>query len=315
MELLLLLLPVVLLGAFAFGGSSDTEDDPAPPPDETGRVFRGTSDDEVIDGTPGDDLIFAAPASDIVNGQAGNDILLGEGGDDRLFGGAGEDILLGGNGNDVLAGDAGRDLLMGGADRDLLYGGGGDDLLIGGSDIDTLYGGAGNDVLSGVEITPADQTDPDLLEVANQINTLIDLRHGVSSFFSDRVTRSVISANVERPTFEGGLSSPPNPDILQGGEGADTLFGDYGDLLVGGGTDSADLFVAVMRSNAEPVTIGDFDPADRIEIDPDGLPAGPISYSLIDEGALIRVGDAAVVVVNGFRDLNLLSSRVSLSAV
>lgn len=311
MEFLLILLPLALLGAVATGGGGGNgeggdEDD--------GVVRSGTSEAEDIDGSSGGDLIMGGSGTDSIRGMDGNDILLGEGFEDTLLGMAGNDILLGGNADDVLDGGDGTDLLFGGADRDVLSGDAGDDVLIGGSDIDTLSGGEGDDVLSGVEITPSDLDDPDLAEVAEQLRTLVALRHGdaVADRFGDRIGRSLLSANVERPTFADGFQTPPRPDLLFGGEGSDTLFGDHGDMMIGGGSGTADLFVAVMRTNAEPVTIEDFEAEDRIEIDPDGLPSGDISFTPIDEGTLIRVGDAAVVVVNGFHDIGLLSTRVSL---
>ncbi|QYK42289.1 MAG: hypothetical protein KF887_03955 [Paracoccaceae bacterium] len=310
MELLLILLPLALLGAVFSGGSDD--DAPAEPPPSDDRVITGSADDEDLAGGPGNDLIFAAAAPDIVTGNDGDDMLFGEGGNDTVQGGAGEDILLGGNGDDEMRGGAGRDLLMGGAGRDLLSGDSGDDVLIGGSDVDTLHGGAGNDILSGVEIGPADLDDPELAQVVADLNTLVGLRYGAdtSARFAARVERSVLSANDEIAAEAGA----PAPDLLYGGLGADTIFGDHGDLMVGGGTDTADLFVAVMRADAEPVTIADFEAADRIEIDPNGLPPGDISFTLLDEGTLIRVGDAAVAVVTGVRDFDLLAPRVTLTA-
>jgi Ca2+-binding RTX toxin-like protein len=309
MELLLLLLPIALLGAFASGGGDDTQS-----PGNEDRVIEGSDDDEVIDGGTGDDLVFGAGSDDLINGRLGNDILLGEGGDDNMFGGQGDDIMLGANGNDVMTGGAGRDLMFGGADRDEMRGSGGDDILIGGSDVDTLYGGAGDDVLAGVEITPDDLDEPELAEISNQIDTLVALRFGadVASRFDTRIERSVLSANEERPTVPEGLS-PPLPDRLFGGEGSDTLFGDHGDVLTGGGTDAADLFVVVQRTNAEPVTIADFDAADSIEIDTDGLPQGAIGFTLQDGGAVISVGGTAVAVVNGVTDLSVLQGRVTLT--
>jgi Ca2+-binding RTX toxin-like protein len=311
MEFLLLLLPVALIGLFSLGGD---DDDANQPRDDDATVRTGSDDDEVIDGGTGDDLVFGAGAPDIINGRLGNDILFGEGGDDNMNGGQGDDIMLGANGNDEMTGGAGRDLMFGGADRDEMRGSGGDDILIGGSDVDTLYGGAGNDVLAGVEITADDFDEPDLIEVSNQIKTLVGLRFGadVADRFDARIERSVLSANEEVSPFPEGVS-PPLPDRLFGGEGSDTLFGDHGDVLTGGGTDAADLFVVVQRTDAEPVTIADFDVADSIEIDTDGLPQGAIGFTLQDGGAVITVGDTAVAVVNGVTDVSVLQGRVTLT--
>lgn len=313
MEILLLLLPIALLGSFAFGGGDD--DNGGSAPGNNDRVIEGSEDDEVIDGGTGDDLVFGAGSDDQINGGLGNDILLGEGGGDNLSGGQGNDIMLGGNDNDVMTGGAGTDLMFGGADRDEMRGSGGDDILIGGSDVDTLYGGFGNDVLAGVEITPRDLDEPELSEVSAQIDTLIGLRYGadVADRFDARIERSVLSANEEVSRFPGQVS-PPLPDLLFGGAGNDTLFGDHGDVLSGGFDDGVDLFVVVQRTDAEPVTIADFDAADSIEIDTDGLPQGAIGFTLQDGGAVITVGGTAVAVVNGVTDVSVLQGRVTLSA-
>lgn len=315
MELLLLLvLPVALLGAIGSGGGSGS-DDASPDPDEGpegGRVRVGSTDDESLAGTAGDDLIFASGGPDLVEGQAGDDLLFGEAQNDRLFGGAGQDILFGGFDADALRGGADDDLLFGGAGRDTLLGETGDDILIGGSDFDSLNGGAGDDIVSGVEIMPDDLDDPGLAEVTAQITTLVELRHGAAAAdrFGARIERAVLSANAEQADPEaGGLV--PRPDLVEGGDGNDTLFGDYGDVLTGGA--GQDLFVVVHEPDTEPVTIRDFTEDDLISLDMGAL-TGPIGYTRLDEGLLITVGSAAVAVVQGVFDQAVLAPRVSIGA-
>lgn len=316
MELLLLmLLPVALLGAIGTGGGSGSGDTSPGPDDgpEGGRVRVGSTDDESLSGTAGDDLIFAGGGSDVVEGQAGDDLLFGEAQNDRLFGGAGEDILFGGFDADELRGGADDDLLFGGAGRDSLFGEAGDDILIGGSDFDSLNGGAGDDIVSGVEIMPDDVDDSSLAEVTAQITTLVALRHGAAAAdrFGARIERAVLSTNAEQADPEaGGLV--PRPDLVEGGDGNDTLFGDYGDVLTGGA--GRDLFVAVYEPDSEPVTIRDFTADDLISLDMGAL-TGPIGYTRLDEGLLITVGSAAVAVVEGVFDPTLLAPRVSIGAV
>lgn len=309
--LLLLLLPVAVLGAFAFGGGDGSgADDGGDVPDRDSGIREGTSGTDNLVGSTGNDLILGAGGTDVLDGRAGSDILLGEGMADRITGGAGNDILFGGNGADELAGGADDDLLLGGADPDTLYGGAGDDILIGGSDADRLFGGLGDDTLSGVEITPADSDDPELAEITSLMNTLVDVRYGaaVGDRFAPRIENAVLSANTEmRAPDDFGLI--PRPDLIEGGAGSDVLFGDQGDVMRGG--TGADLFVTVFRGEAEPVTIADFEVDDQIVIDMGGV-SGELGFTRLDEGTLISVGTEAVAVVLGVDDSALLATRVTL---
>ncbi|PWK60070.1 calcium-binding protein [Roseicyclus mahoneyensis] len=313
MELLLLFLPLALLGALGLGGDDDDDPAQAATPQGNGIVRGGSSDDETLTGTAGDDMIFAAGGPDFVSGGAGADFLFGEAGNDTLVGNAGDDVLLGGAGNDNLQGGAGRDLLLGGAGRDLLFGGAGDDLLIGGSDQDTLFGGDGDDILIGIEITPEAIADGIFAEFGAELRSQIEIRHGSATAdrFDTRIAAAISSANVEQ-LAPGEIGSVPRPDILSGGEGNDTLIGDHGDVMIGGGTNTADLFVVVNRGEMAPVTIRDFEAADRIEIDP-GNAIGTLSFTNLDEGTLILVGTEAVAVIEGIYDPTILIPRVTLS--
>lgn len=311
MELLLLmLLPAALLGAMGGGGSDAEAPDPQEP-EQGGAIRVGSQDDESLQGGAGDDLIFAGGGPDAVNGSGGNDILFGEAQDDRMEGGAGDDILFGGFHDDALRGGADDDLLMGGAGADTLSGEDGNDVIIGGSDFDRLYGGAGDDVVSGVELRPEDRGDPQLGQVVDQMMTLVELRHGAEAAeqFSARIERSVLSSNVPEQTPENsGLVL--GSDVVEGGAGNDTLFGDEGDLLRGG--EGSDRFIVVHVPESEPVTIADFAEDDLISLDM-GDAAGPLGFTRVDEGVLITVGDAAVAVVLGIYDPAQLVPRVTLA--
>lgn len=312
MELLLLLLPFALLGVLGSGGG---DDDTAPAPEGDGIVRAGSSDDETLSGTAGDDLIFAGfgVAPDILNGGAGEDFLFGEGGNDTLAGNADSDLLAGGAGNDNLQGGPGDDVLLGGANRDQLFGGLGDDLLIGGSDQDSLFGGDGDDIVIGLEVTPEEVASPDAADFVADFLTGIEARFGAATAdrFATRIEAGLLSANDEQ-LATGETGPVPRPDILSGGDGNDTIVGDYGDVMIGGGANTADLFVIAHNSGFDPVTIRDFDAADRIEIDP-GTTVGGLSFINLDEGTEIRVGTDAVAVVEGIFDPAVLTPLVTLS--
>lgn len=312
---MLLLLPLALLGALGLGGG---DDDPAPAaaPDGDGIVRGGTSDDETLTGTAGGDLIFGGfgPAPDILNGLSGSDFLFGEGGNDTLVGNGGGDLLAGGAGDDNLQGGPGDDVLLGGANRDQLFGGLGDDLLIGGSDQDRLVGGDGDDIVIGLEVTPEEVASPEAANFAADFLDGLETRFGTATVdrFAPRIEAGLLSANIEQ-LGPDEIGPVPRADILSGGDGNDTIVGDHGDVMIGGGTNTADLFVIQHQVEMEPVTIRDFETVDRIEIDP-GTSTGQLSFSVEqDTGVLIRLGTEAVVVLEGVFDPTVVTPRVILA--
>lgn len=318
MEILLLLLPVALLGFLGLDGNDDKPASGAPP-DSDQAVRTGTSAAETLAGTGLDDLILAAGGPDLVNGRSGDDFLVGEGGNDTLAGNIGDDILLGGPGNDTLQGGQGDDLLLGGANQDQLLGGEGDDVLLGGTDFDRMFGGDGDDVVIGLEITSDEWETGFFGELEAELRTAINSEYGpAGANLFPRISAGIISANVEQPDPSGQLF--PRADIVSGGDGNDTLVGDFGDVLTGGGTNTADLFILSHNVDANgatvshPMAITDFETVDRIVIDP-GTATGQLSFSVEqDTGVLIRFGGEAVVVIDGVFDTSLVIPRVVLNA-
>ena len=147
-------------------------------------LLEGGKDADNIDGLGGDDTILGAGGVDILNGDAGNDFINGQSGADVLDGGADNDTILGGGGNDDISGGLGDDLifpmdgdfqtangdagndtladsplsygtqLFGGEDSDRIFvrgssanaeGGGGNDTISVTGDAEQIYGNAGND--------------------------------------------------------------------------------------------------------------------------------------------------------------------------
>lgn len=201
-------------------------------------VLRGTPTAERMLGNSGDDTLTALEGDDRLLGDTGHDTLDGGTGDDLLDGGDDRDTLLGGGGRDTLRGGEGNDALAGAGDDDLLDGGAGDDVLGGGGGRDVLLGGAGDDLLSAE------------LEFARAGADWIIERHGPAFGSLLRDPRAIrllgfaaldLSA-LNRPRDASG-------DVLDGGAGADLLFGSAGmDVIEGGdgddtalGGDGADL--------------------------------------------------------------------------
>jgi Ca2+-binding RTX toxin-like protein len=164
-------------------------------------AFLGSDGSDVIDAT-------ATTYSNTLLGNGGGDTLLGGSNQDGLEGSVGDDLLAGGAGDDALGmnyfNEEGQDTLLGGSGNDQLNAGAGNDSLDGGSDDDYLYGGDDRDTLNG-------GTGQDYLFGGEGIDSL-----------------------------EGGTGNDFLYDtagignILQGGDGDDTLVGSTGSTIDGG---------------------------------------------------------------------------------
>ncbi len=190
-----------------------------------------------IDGGPGDDALSGGDAKDTINGQGGNDYVYGRKSSDKLTGGLGYDLILGGPGDDHII---------------PLSDDNGDDTISGGRGSDTVdYTDYPTPVFAYVGGTVQNVKESDMLLVG--IETII------GSAFDDRL-----------------VNSTPNPMLLVGGAGNDTIIGGSGpDTINGGsGTDSMsgngnkDVFIA---NDAEKDTINGGSGADTADLIDVGL--------------------------------------------
>lgn len=237
MLMLVGMMGMLAVGAFAFMGADDEDEALAAAPDrEEAGGDADTAGGEVTDidamlGGGGQAMIDPAAGPDmdddtqgvsqdadpetpvdwgITTGEEGDDTLTGTGENDFLVTYGGDDMASGGEGTDQIEGGAGNDSLFGGLGDDTLHGQEGDDLAEGGSGDDDLYGHGGDDTLVGGE------GDDSLAGGMGD-----DMAHG--------------------GTGDDALHGNHGNDTLTGGEGADTLFGGYGDDLVNGlGSDGED---------------------------------------------------------------------------
>ena len=140
--------------------------------------------------------------------------------------------LLGGEGADTLIGDDGDDTLAGGAGDDLLEARGGQNQASGGDGNDTITAWGGGDGLFG-------DAGDDLLEV---IGGAFSLSGGAGadtlSVWEDWVANDVLNGGDGADSLNAGAGD----DTLIGGDGADTMIGGAGDdVILAGGTSLQDI--------------------------------------------------------------------------
>ena len=161
------------------------------------RIYGGSGSEVILGGSY---FLNQEPTPIPFEAADGDDVIDGQGGDDEIEGDGGHDRLYGGDGIDRLFGDAGT------------YGSyfsppGGDDLLDGGAGHDFLWGDYGADILIG--------------------------GNGDDRLAGDYIVHSGKGFPAPPPfVFD---TTRAKDDFLDGGEGADALYGDGGnDTLVGG---------------------------------------------------------------------------------
>ena len=233
--------PLILNASILFDYLQDSEGTPY-----TFFAFEGGYLDDTLSGGILDDFLW---------GDAGSDTLYGLVGDDDLQGGKGSDFIFGAEGDDDIWGDANSpttgspdrgllkvyggetldeepddsDYLDGGAGDDWISAGSYQDILIGGTGSDRLAGGAGSDVLSGGE--DADQIFGDSRNV--HWDYVID-----EFTYSLHWATGMIDQKLDGLTYD---------DVINGGAGNDSIYGEIGNDIVKGG--AGDDFILGDRVN------------------------------------------------------------------
>jgi Ca2+-binding RTX toxin-like protein len=222
-----------------------------------GDTLTGNDGDNSLFGMGGNDTLTGGPGTDFVDGGAGDDTMdaggqqfdaiaffdetgpvtaslatgtaTGEGND--TFTGA--STLDGGGFADTFFGDAAQNFLSGQGGNDTLYGGDGTDFLNGGDGSDSLSGGDGSDFLDG-------GAGDDTMDAGGQ-------QFDAIAFFDET---GPVTASLATGTATGeGNDTFTGASTLDGGDFADTFFGDAADnnlfgndgndtLYGGGGNDS-----------------------------------------------------------------------------
>ena len=233
-----------------------------------GEVQGGLGNDSLIGGDK-DDILVGGGGADTLIGGDGNDVIRGGGGQDVTDGGDGIDTadfsdigapvvanlgsglasyapnpavtiveqlqnfenLTGSENRDQLFGDAGNNVLKGLDGHDQLVGGGGADTLQGGDGNDLLRGGGGPDVTDGGDgIDTADFSD-----IGSAITA--DLSAGTASYAgpAGTVTDSLVSIeNLRGSANDDSLSGDDGDNVIGGGLGGDHLIGGGGNDVLRG---------------------------------------------------------------------------------
>ncbi len=208
------------------------------------NVFNGTSASNVFQGDLGFDILNYGSSTAGVNVNLQTGVLAGgyAQGDEiysieGVLGTAFEDTIIGDAADNKLSSGNGKDTVDGGAGDDHIYGGSGFDTLIGGLGADVIYGENGNDViygnsvvlsLSGTMPTNGGVPDPSG-NYAASTTMAAPIDHPVDMY--DDNAADIIYGGAGHDTIYG----QGGDDLLDGGIGADTLYGGKGDDLLNGG--------------------------------------------------------------------------------
>ena len=247
-------------------------------------------------GTAGSESLVGSGFIDHIEAGAGNDVVSGLAGADTLLGEDGNDVLRGDAGDDSLDGGAGNDQLFGGDGADLLYGGMGDDLLNADTGADQLFGGVGNDTYV---VSAAEQA---IVESAGEGIDTVQVRIPGSFTF-------VLPTGVENVELVGDVYFPSDridlvgnqfdnrmtgSDLLNGGQGNDTLIGVGDNIYVFGRGDGQD----VIQTGVQDYATAGF--VDYIQLLPGVAPADVAFEGLGNHLVLKIVGTTDQLTVENY---------------
>lgn len=207
-------------------------------------------------GRDGNDTITGGNNWDQISGGSGNDLIYGSSQwtvqNDRVVFDSDSmqvsgDMLLGGLGNDTIYGDNGFDMLDGGVGKDTLYGGRGDDTYsIADKDAIVIeYANEGEDMVVSGLATYTLGSHLENLRIASGVNgsgTGNSLNNRMAGNFYDNTLDGDDGDDAlagDGPMWDVGSVFDPNiqggNDLLVGGNGQDSLAGQFGDdILIGG---------------------------------------------------------------------------------
>lgn len=255
--------------------------------------LTGGSAGDTLVGSGAVNTLRGGDGNDLLEALAGDDVVFGEGGDDTLVGGAGGDEIHGGDGTndavsyrdaasgvnvtldgvdndgesgegdnlfddiesiegsafgDDLTGSDSNNTLRGLAGGDVLDGRGGNDTLTGAEGSDSLDGGTGADGIDG----GADQDTVSYERTAAVSVSLDDVANDGETGEGDNV--SSVTENVVTGTGDDTIVGNGLANLIDGGEGDDTLDGGLGSDDIRGGKGS-DRVVYSGRSATDVISV------------------------------------------------------------
>lgn len=219
-------------------------------------------------------MVGANGVSNNLYGRDGNDTITGGDQFDKISGGNGNDVIYGFSDWTLQGGvvtfnvrqSASNDYLSGGLGDDTMYGAQGNDFLDGGVGKDTLFGGLGDDIYNVTDVNAlvverdGQGTDMVISSLATYTLTadverlLLSTAASTSNGFGNLLNNRLVG-NLYDNTLDGGAGDDaiggdgswssigtvldPNTqggnDVLIGGDGKDSLAGQWGDdILIGG---------------------------------------------------------------------------------
>ncbi|WP_375449011.1 beta strand repeat-containing protein, partial [uncultured Nostoc sp.] len=220
---------------------------------EGAQTITSTSTNAVVvnaTSTTGQQIITTGSGADIVRASttsAINTINTGNGNDrvTILATASGNYTINGGDGDDTLTGGAGNDNLIGGLGDDSLDGGAGNDNLDGGDGSDVYYVDSATDVVTETNASVAGGID-------TVISSLADYTLGAN--LENLTLTGTGNSNGAGNSLDNRIIGSSGDNILNGGDGADTLVGVAGNSLIGeidtliGGTNS-DIYILASNTS------------------------------------------------------------------
>ena len=196
---------------------------PLSPTDKDDKLYL-TDGNDTFDVGLGNDEIWGGNGDDIINGGEGNDTLYGNNGNDTIIGGKGNDILDGGYGDDTYTfnkGD-GNDIIADcGGINTLQFGEG-----ISRSDLEFNAINFGSDLKISFKSTPHDSVIINRISIKN-----IKFANGEILKLSD-IDNIKIMGTEGNDLIRAGINTP---HIIEGGDGNDTIRGNYYTKSINGG--------------------------------------------------------------------------------
>ncbi|MFZ7090309.1 calcium-binding protein [Primorskyibacter sp. 2E233] len=320
---------------------------------DSDNLLYGSGGNDTIYALDGADTVVGGEGDDELYGQDGNDILMGGLGADTIAGGTGDDTVsyedastaagvrldggvnwgaatgdvisetenaTGGFWGDTLIGNIGGNILVGGIGWDTIWGVAGNDTLLGERGNDNLYGGSGNDLMIGglgadVMIGGNGVDTASYADEASSVGVRLDGGANWGAATGDTITET---ENLIGSAFDDTLVGSMSTNLLEAGDGNDTVYSLAGNDTVNGGAGDDMLYgqggsdTFVFDDAFGNDVIADFNAIDTNEkIDLSSLSTISSYSDMTSTGQLYQVG--ADVIINDFSGNTITLMNVQIT--